>query len=388
MKINLSVPHFFGEEIKNLKKSVKKKWISSSGSASLDFEKKIKKYINANHALGLINCTSALQLSIKLLNPKTNDEIIVPSITFVASVNAIVYNNCKPIFLDCDENLLLDTKKTLDFLNTQTFQHKGYCYNKKTKRKILAVILVHTFGNLVRLDKKFLNICKKKNIKIIEDAAESLGSFYKINGKKRHAATVGDINCLSFNANKIITTGGGGMIIFKDKKDYQRAAYLSSQAKDDSTFFIHNEVGYNFRLSRLHSSIGLAQISKISKIIKKKKAIHNFYKTKINTIKGLKVLGQPDYCNSNHWLNILIVEKKRYKLSKNQIIKNFNNKGIETRSVWYPNHLQKPYKDFQKYKFKNSKKLFEKFICLPSSYNLKKKDQTKIINYLSKKFKV
>ena len=111
MKINLSVPHFFGEEIKNLKKSVKKKWISSSGSASLDFEKKIKKYINANHALGLINCTSALQLSIKLLNPKTNDEIIVPSITFVASVNAIVYNNCKPIFLDCDENLLLDTKK-------------------------------------------------------------------------------------------------------------------------------------------------------------------------------------------------------------------------------------------------------------------------------------
>lgn len=184
MKINLSVPYFFGEEIKNLKKSVKKKWISSSGSASLDFEKKIKKYINANHALGLINCTSALQLSIKLLYPRTNDEIIVPSITFVASVNAIIYNNCKPIFLDCDENLLLDTKKTLDFLNTQTFQHKGHCYNKKTRKKILAVILVHTFGNLVRLDKRFLNTCKKKNIKIIEDAAESLGSFYKINGKR------------------------------------------------------------------------------------------------------------------------------------------------------------------------------------------------------------
>ena len=150
---------------------------------------------------------------------------------------------------------------------------------------------------------------------------------------------MGDINCLSFNANKIITTGGGGMIIFKDKKDYQsRISFFSS--KDDSTFFIHNEVGYNFRLSRLHSSIGLAQISKISKIIKKKKAIHNFYKTKINTIKGLKVLGQPDYCNSNHWLNILIVEKKRYKLSKNQIIKNFNNKGIETRSI-YPESFAK-----------------------------------------------
>ena len=388
MKINLSTPYFFGNEIKNLNKSVKRKWISSSGSASQDFENKVKKYIKANYALGIINCTSALQLSVKLLNPNANDEIIVPSITFIASVNAIVYNNCKPIFLDCNENLLLDTEKTLKFLNTQTYQYKGHCYNKKTKRRILAVIAVHTFGNLVRLNKKFTNVCKKKNIKIIEDAAESLGSFYKINGKKRHAATLGDINCLSFNANKIITSGGGGMIIFKDKKDFLKASYLSSQAKDDSTFFIHNEVGYNFRLSRLHSSVGLAQIAKINKITKKKREIHNFYRDKINNIKGLKILDQPNYCNSNYWLNILIIDKKKYKLSKNQIIKKFKNKGIETRSVWFPNHLQKPFKNFQKYELDNSKKIYEKCICLPSSYNLKKTDQNKIINYLSKKFKV
>ena len=387
MKINLSTPYFFGNEIKNLNKSVKKKWISSSGSASQDFENKVKKYIKANYALGIINCTSALQLSVKLLNPNANDEIIVPSITFVASVNAIVYNNCKPIFLDCNENLLLDIDKTLKFLNTQTFQYNGHCYNKKTKRKILAVIAVHTFGNLVRLDKKFTNICKKKNIKIIEDAAESLGSFYKINGKKRHAATVGDINCLSFNANKIITTGGGGMIIFKDKKDYIKASYLSSQAKDDPTFFIHNEVGYNFRLSRLHSSVGLAQISEINKIIKKKKKIHNFYKDKINKIKGLKVLEQPDYCNSNYWLNILFIDKKKYKLSNKKIIKKFENEGIETRSVWFPNHLQKPFKNFQKYELDNSKKIYEKCICLPSSFDLNKKKQLKILNSLLNKFK-
>ena len=311
MKINLSVPYFFGNEIQYLKKSIKKKWISSSGPACSDFENKIKKYIKANYALGLINCTSALQLSVKLLNPKINEEIIVPSITFIASVNAIIYNNCKPIFIDCDENLLLDVDKTLKFLNTETFQYKGNCYNKKTKRKILAIIAVHTFGNLVRLDKKFLNTCKKKNIKIIEDAAESLGSFYSINKNKKHAATIGDFNCLSFNANKIVTAGGGGMIIFKDKKFYKKAAYLSSQAKDDSTFFIHNEVGYNFRLSKLHSSIGLAQIAKISKILKKKKLIHKLYKDKINNITGLKILEQPDYCKSNFWLNILIIDKKK-----------------------------------------------------------------------------
>ena len=387
MKINLSAPYFFGNEIKNLKESVKKKWISSSGFASQHFENKVKKYINAKHALGIINCTSALQLSVKLLNPSANDEIIVPSITFIASVNAIIYNNCKPIFLDCNENLLLDTEKTLKFLNTQTFQLKGHCYNKKTKKKILAIIAVHTFGNLVKLDKKFVDICKKKNIKIIEDAAESLGSFYKRNRKKRHAATVGDINCLSFNANKIITAGGGGMIIFKNKKDYLRASYLSSQAKDDSTFFIHNEVGYNFRLSRLHSSVGLAQISQIDKIIKKKREIHNFYKDKLNNIKGLKILNQPDYCSSNFWLNILIIDKKKYKLSKNQIISKFKKKGIETRSVWFPNHLQKPFKNFQKYELDNSEKIYEKCICLPSSFNLNKKIQLKIINSLINKFK-
>ena len=387
MKISLSAPHFFGNELYNLKKCVKKGWISSSGSIETDFEKRVKNYIGAKYALGIINCTSALQLCVRLLNPKPKDEIIVPSITFIASVNAIIYNSCKPIFLDCDENLLLDTQKTLEFLKTQTFQYKGDCYNKKTKKKILAIIAVHTFGNLVKLNKEFLSFFKKKNIKIIEDAAESLGSFYRINGKQKHAATIGDFSCLSFNANKIITTGGGGMIIFKDKKNYKKAVYLSSQAKDDATLFIHNEVGYNFRLSRLHSSVGLAQIEKISKVLKKKRQIHNFYKNKIDKIEGLNILEQPDYCKSNYWLNILTINEKKYNLSKNEIIQKFKKKGIETRSVWYPNHLQKPFKNFQRYKLDNSKNLYEKCLCLPSSFNINKNEQVKIINYLKSKFK-
>ena len=387
MKISLSVPHFFGNELHNLKQCIKKRWISSSGSIGTAFEKRIKNYIGSKYALGVINCTSALQLSVRLLDPKPKDEIIVPSITFVASVNAIVYNNCKPIFLDCDENLLLDTEKTLEFLNTKTFQHKGACYNKTTKKRILGVIAVHTFGNLVKLSKKFLDTCKKKNIKIIEDAAESFGSYYNSEKKNKHAATLGDLNCLSFNANKIITSGGGGMIIFKDKNLYKKGIYLASQAKDNSTYFIHNTVGYNFRLSSLHSSVGSAQISQISKIIKKKKMIHDLYKKEINKINGLTILEQPHYCVSNFWLNILIIDRNKYGLSKDQIIKNFLGKKIETRSVWYPNHLQRPFKNFQKYKIKNSKKLYENSLCLPSSFNLRIKDQIKVINFLKKKFR-
>ena len=165
MKISLSEPFFFGTEYKNVKKTLTRKWISASGKTTKEFEKKLSQYLRIKNILGLINCTSALQLSIKLLRPENKDEIIVPSITFVASINAVIYNNCKPIFIDCDKNLLLDTKKVVKFLNEQTFMKNGFCYNKKTKKRILGVILVHTFGNLVNIDRKFILECKKKEHK-------------------------------------------------------------------------------------------------------------------------------------------------------------------------------------------------------------------------------
>tara|TARA_B100001250_G_scaffold411871_1_gene441594 strand:- start:465 stop:1634 length:1170 start_codon:yes stop_codon:yes gene_type:complete len=385
-KIKLSAPYFFGNENKHLKECIKNKWISAAGRTTRIFENRIKRYTKSKYALGIINCTSALQLSVRLLSPEPEDEILTPSITFVSTINAVVYNNCKPIFMDCDKNFLIDTEKVIYFLKENTISKKGFCYNKKTKKRILGLILVHTFGNLVKINNKILSECKKRNIKIIEDAAESLGSFYIKNSKKVHPGTISDYGCLSFNGNKIITSGGGGMIIFKNKKNYKKAAYLSSQAKDDSTYFIHNEVGYNFRMSDLHSSIGLSQFNNLHKVLRKKKIIHNFYEKKINKIKGLKILKNPNYSNSNNWLNILIVEKD-YGISKKKIIKKFNNHGIETRSVWYPNHLQKSFNTCQKYKITETFKLYEKSLCLPSSYSLKISDQKKIINLLVKKFK-
>ena len=387
MKINLSEPFFFGKEYKNVKKTLTRKWISASGKTTKEFEKKLSQYLRIKNILGLINCTSALQLSIKLLRPENKDEIIVPSITFVASINAVIYNNCKPIFIDCDQNLLLDTKKVVKFLNEQTFMKNGFCHNKKTKKRILGVILVHTFGNLVNIDRKFILECKKKNIKIIEDAAESLGSYYKKNFPNSHAGSIGNFGCLSFNGNKIVTSGGGGAILFKKKQDLIRCRYLASQAKDDKNFFIHNEVGYNYLISDLHSAIGLSQMLKLNKVIKKKYLINNIYKKNINKIPGLKILTSPSYCKSNYWLNILLVDEKVYGISKKKIIHNFSRRNIETRSVWYPNHLQKPFKKFQSYQITKSFKLYDKALCLPSSYNLSKKNQFKIIQLLKNKFK-
>ena len=381
--IKLSEPSFFGEELLLLKKSLKDRWVASNGKIVRKFEKKIHKFTTGKYNLGTINCTSALQLAIRLLNPKKNEEIIVPSITFIATVNSVTYNNCKPIFLDCDNHLLLDKKNFFSFLNDNTYFKNGFTYNKKTKKKILAVIVVNTFGNLFDVDSNFFNLCKKRNIKIIEDAAESLGSIHSDNKRNNKI----EYSCYSFNGNKLITSGGGGMLSLKNKKDNNRATYFAAQAKNDSIQFIHDDVGYNFLLSNLHASVGLAQLMNIKKVLKKKREINNIYKDKINKIDGLKILSSPKNCVSNNWLNILIVDKKIYGLSKMHIIKKFLEKNIETRSLWYPNHLQKPYKNFQNYKINNSNYMFENCMCLPSSYGLKVNEQKKIISFLENRFK-
>ena len=381
--IKLSEPFFFGNEIYYLKKSLKDEWISANGKIVKIFERKLEKHTVGNYNLGTINCTSALQLAIRILKPKNSEEIIVPSITFAATINSILHNNCKPIFFDCDEFLLLDKKKFYSFFEEKTFYKDGFTYNKKTKKKILAIIIVNVFGNLFDIDNDFAIFCRNRNIKIIEDAAESLGSTNSDKNRKKKI----EFSCYSFNGNKLITSGGGGILSVKKKKEYNYAKYLASQAKNDSINFIHNEVGYNFLISNLHAAIGLAQLTNLKKVLKKKRDINYLYKKKINSIKGLRLLDPPENCKSNFWLNVLIIEKK-YGLSKKQIIKKFLSQNIETRSLWYPNHLQKPYKKFQKYKILNSIQMFKNCLCLPSSYSLTKNEQHKIINLLEKKFKI
>ena len=380
--IKLSEPFFFGKELSFLKRSLKDKWISSNGKAAKEFEKKIQNYTSGKFNLATVNCTSALQLAVRLLNPKKNEEVIVPSITFAATINSILYNNCNPIFFDCDEHLLLDKKKFYSFIKENTYFKNGFTFNKKTKKKILGLIVVNTFGNLFNLDRIFLKLCRKRNIKIIEDAAESLGSisFDKERDKKIL------YSCYSFNGNKLITAGGGGILSLKNKKEYLKAKHLASQAKKNSINFIHDDIGYNFLISNLHASIGLAQLQFIQKVLKKKKEINSIYKNRVNKIEGLKILSSPTNCESNNWLNILLIEKK-YGLSIDHIIKKFADQKIETRSLWFPNHLQKPFKKFQSFKIKKSEDMFRMCLCLPSSFSLKKSEQNKIIHLLEKKFK-
>ena len=384
--IKLHEPFLCGNEWRYVKGCLDEGWVSSAGKYVDLFEKKIVKYTGAKYAVACINGTSALQISLKLVGARIGDEVIVPSMTFIAPVNAINYNNAKPIFMDNDDHYTIDVNKTIEFLNknTRTIRRKKLpiTINKKNGNRIVALIVVHIFGNAVQLD-RLVDLCRKKNIAIIEDAAESIGTFYK-SGKFRskHTGTVGRIGCLSFNGNKIITTGGGGMILTNSLKIAKKAKYLTTQAKDDSIYSIHNEVGYNFRLTNIQAALGLAQLEFLARYIKRKKIIHERYKNKINMIKGLRISNLSYYTGCNYWLNILEINEHLSKTKLSKIIKYLNKNGIKTRPFWYPSHLQKPYKNCQTYKLDYIKKIYQNRLCLPSSAQLTKKQQDFICSKL------
>jgi len=373
--IPLHAPKFLGNEKKYLNQCIESSWLSSSGKFVKTFEQKISTFTKSKYAISCINGTSALHLSLKLADVKKNDEVIAPTITFIAPINAIKYLGANPIFMDCDNFLNLNINKTIEFIKFNTYFKKGYTYNKKTNKKITALIVVHVFGNPVDLE-KIIPLCKKRNIKIIEDSSESLGSFYsrgKLKGK--HTGTVGFLGCLSFNLNKIITTGGGGIILTDSKKLANKAKYLSTQAKDDSIKFVHNSIGYNYGLTNVHAAIGLAQYENLKKIIQKKRKVYLEYKKKFFLNKNIVLMNSPSYSKSNLWINIIKVKDKGY---FNLLLKKLLSNNIEARPVWKCNHSQKPYIKCQKYKISNALNLVNRCICLPSSYFLSKKQILKI----------
>jgi len=381
VKINLHAPLLKGNELKYISKCIKTTWLSSSGNYVKEFEKKIITFTGSKNAVSCINGTAALQVSLRLLGLKPNHEVIVPTITFIAPVNAIRYFSAQPIFMDVDKHGNIDPKKTIEFIKEKTFYKNGKTYNKKTKKIISILIAVHVFGNPADLD-DLVKVCKKRNIKILEDASESLGSYYsKGKFKGKHTGTIGDLGCISFNINKIITSGGGGIILCKKKKISEKIRYLVNQAKNDNINFIHDEVGYNYGLSNINAAIGCAQIENIKKILILKRNLNLIYKKEFSNKTTYSILEEPIYSRSNYWINI--VDLKTLNKKKN-FLKTLLKNNIEARPVWKCNHLQKPYIDCETYKIDEALKIENNYLCLPSSYFLKKKKINKILQYFKK----
>ena len=381
--MTLSVPTLTGNELQYVKECIDTEWVSSAGKYVDLFEKNIADYTGSKYAVACVNGTAAIQVSLRLAGVEAGDEVIVSTLTFIASVNAITYNNATPIFMDADKYYNIDAEKTIKFIKNETVFKNGFTYNRKTDNKITAIIPVHVWGNACWLD-ELIELCNNQNIAIVEDACESLGTFYnKGKYKGKHTGTIGKLGCLSFNGNKIITTGGGGMILTDNKALAEKAKYLTTQAKDDPIRYVHDEIGHNFRLTNIQAALGVAQLEQLSKILKRKKEIYAFYQSTIENIEGLSLSNPPDYAQNNHWLNLLQIDSKVYNEDREVLMKRLEEDGIQTRPVWKMNHEQKPYKDCQYYKMEKAKKLVTNSLCLPSSSNLSNENLNKIISVLN-----
>lgn len=377
--IPLSEPVFQGNEWKYVKECLDTGWVSSAGSYVEKFEEEIKKYTGAQHAIACVNGTSALQVSLRLVGVEAGDEVIVPTLTFIATVNAVQYLNAIPVFMDCDQYCNIDVEKVVEFVNKETVFKNGHTYSKSSGNKIAAIVPVHIFGNAVALE-ELVSLAKERNIKIVEDATESLGTYYcagALNG--RHTGVVGDMGCYSFNGNKIITAGGGGMIV-TDNEDYaRRARYLITQAKDDKLRSVHNEVGYNFRLSNIQAAVGVAQLEQLPQYILKKKENYGFYKAEIDAIPGLCIADVPSYANNNCWMYPLQIDEQVYSKDRDELLEFFLGSGVQVRPLWHLNHLQKPFLGYQNYKIEKAVELFKKTLHIPCGVGLSREDINRVI---------
>lgn len=371
-KIFLSEPSFSGNEKKYLNDCIDSGWVSSAGNYVSKFEESIASYTGAKHAIAMVNGTASIHLALKIAGVDSGHEVIAPTLTFIAPINAISYLGAEPAFMDSDPFFNLDVEKTIDFLNNKVKYKNGQNINKDTGNIIKAIIPVHIFGTTIDLF-ELVSICKDRGIVVIEDASESLGSF--IGPDHTHSGTMGDIGCVSFNGNKIITCGGGGMILTDSDEYAYQARYLSTQAKDDTFFFLHNEIGFNYRLTNIQAAIGQAQFENFSNIKLAKEKIHNFYKKLFSESESIELITPGKNIESNYWLNIIKFLNQDF---QRQAIQKFLSADIEVRPIWYANHLQEPFKNSYAFKIENAPRQIESSLCLPSSISLSSKDFDRI----------
>ena len=379
--MKLSVPHIDKSDIRSINTVLKSEWISTSSKKVDMFEDKIAKFCNTKYSIALNSGTSAIHLGLKILGVDNTSEVIVPSLTFIATVNPILYLGAKPIIFDVDQYHNLKIKDVINFIKNKTKFKNNKTINKKTKKVIKVVIVTHMWGRACDFS-ELKNICKKRNIFILEDAAEALGSYVKKN-KYKHCGSIGDIGCLSFNANKIITTGSGGSIITNNKKFYERAQYLANQAKDDTFNYIHNECGYNYKMNSICAALGISQLRRLKKKITQREKIYKRYLYNFKNSENIKMLSYDSKSKTNYWMNVISFKMLNFKQTYDLSL-SLSKKKIETRRIWRPLNLQFHLKKFQKYNILNASKLYSNSLCLPSDDNISNADVDKISNHIKK----
>ena len=384
--INLSVPNLSMDILDNLKECLESGWVSTGGRFIPEFETKVKNYMKTKCEAGVQSGTAGLHMSLQVLGVQRDEEVFVPTLTFIAAVNPTTYLGASPIFIDCDDSLCMDPLKLEKFCSEECDFREGVLVNKKTNKKIKALVVVHIFGNMADME-KIMDIAKKYNLKVLEDATEALGTYYTEGRYKgKYAGTIGDIGVLSFNANKIITTGGGGMVVGDNEELVEKVRFLSSQAKKDTLYFIHDEIGYNYRMLNLQAALGTSQIDQLESFIETKIKNYKIYKEELEKVEGLEILPFVEGIRANYWFYSLKIDKEKYGIGRDELLQKLVDAGIQTRPIWGLIHQQKPYSTCQSYEIEKALYYYDRILNLPCSSNLTEKEVYQVIEKI-KEFK-
>ncbi len=379
--IPLSVPNLKGNELWYVSRAVESEWVSTAGPYVTDFEKSVAEYVGTKGAVACQSGTAGLHVALQLCGVTSGDLVIVPALTFIASVNPVRYIGAEPVFMDCDDSLCIDTEKLETFCREECEFRNDGLHHTASGRRVRAVVIVHVFGNMADME-SLSNLARKYNLKVIEDAAEALGTKYTdgvFSG--RFAGTIGDIGVYSFNGNKIITSGGGGMIVSDNEEYLKHAKHLTTQAKSDKLNFLHDEVGYNYRLTNLQAALGLAQMEQLEEFISVKQHNYELYRNAIKDIPGLFLLSFRTGTRSNHWFYSLYCDE-RYPMKRDGIIKNLSDNGIQSRPVWGLIHKQIPYINSLAYRIERAELFRENVVNIPCGTNLSENDIAYVVECL------
>lgn len=359
----LHEPLFNGRERAYLMECIDTGWVSSAGAFVARFEAMIEDYTGAKRAVAVVNGTSALHIGLKLSGVNAGDEVIVPALTFVAPANAVSYCGAVPHFADISPKTLgIDPAKLNDHLRDIAVKGQGHVINRLTGRPLKAIIAMHTFGHPVDID-PLLDVCDRFSIPLMEDAAQSLGSFYK----GRHTGNFGMVSALSFNGNKIVTTGGGGALLTNDERLADAARHLTTTARVADRWRIgHDAIGYNYRMPNINAALGCAQMERLPALLEKKRSLALKYRVAFEGVEGMRLFLEPGFAKSNYWLNTLILDTEHSDI-RDALIELTHSSGIMTRPAWTLMHRLPMYKDCPRMDLKEAEGLGARIINLPSS---------------------
>ena len=363
--IPLSIPNFEGNERKYVDDAINQGWVSTGGAYITKLEQELAKFLKVHNVAACQSGTSALHLSLIEAGVKPGDVVIVPPLTFIAAVNPVKYQFATPIFIDCDDSFCMDPYKLRSFCEEECEWNGEHLTFKGAAVK--AIVVVHVFGNMADME-SITETAEKYNLKVIEDATEALGTNYtegKYAGK--YAGTIGDFGAYSFNGNKIITTGGGGAVTANNSKSVDHMRFLSTQAKTDPHYYIHDEVGYNYRMTNLQAALGVAQMEELPMFITRKQKNYELYKDLFEGFEYGELMPFREGVASNKWFYSICIDRSRITATMREIITTLQEKGIETRAIWGLINEQKPYEGEITYKLEKAPYYASRILNIPSS---------------------